>query len=114
MKRSSQTDFRGQSYKHRRFFDRKVIFDFSELSPNERAAFLSIPSLRGRAHEVIAAHSKKSKIDQFWFFEDFEKPHFFEILEFESRATVTLKQRGIVLRVTFFYRKFFPRFYSGG
>ena len=32
MKESSQTDLRGQSYKHRRFFDRKVIFDCSELS----------------------------------------------------------------------------------
>eukprot|EP00116_Pleurobrachia_bachei_P016058 sb/3476320/ len=28
-------------------------------NPNSRAAFLSIPSLRGRAHEGIAAHSKE-------------------------------------------------------
>eukprot|EP00116_Pleurobrachia_bachei_P015305 sb/3475567/ len=31
VKRSSQTDFRGQSYRHRRILDRKVIFDCSEL-----------------------------------------------------------------------------------
>eukprot|EP00116_Pleurobrachia_bachei_P014059 sb/3474321/ len=36
----------GPKYWHRRILDRKVIFDCSELRPNARAAFASIPSLR--------------------------------------------------------------------
>ena len=44
MKESSQTDVRGQSYKHRRFFRPQSYFRFSQL---QHAAFPPIPTLWG-------------------------------------------------------------------
>ena len=63
VKESSKTDFRGQSYKHRRFFDRKVIFMDTTCSQVARlffrAAFPSIPSLCGARRGDCSAFQQR-------------------------------------------------------